>query len=67
MKQLLPPPEDDNEKGRLFLARDLGQSIKIGKDIDVMITRVRGDKVVICIEAPKNITILRTELLDSRN
>lgn len=48
----------------LVLTRKPQQSIRIGNDITVNIVRVRGNTVQIGIEAPKEINILRSELVD---
>ena len=47
----------------LVLSRKPGESIRIGDDIEISIVEVRGDTVRIGINAPRNITILRQELL----
>lgn len=47
----------------LVLTRKNGQSFHIGDDIHITITEVSGDKVKIGIEAPKNLSILRDELV----
>lgn len=47
----------------LVLSRKPGESILIGDDIEISIVEVRGDTVRIGINAPRNITILRQELL----
>ena len=47
----------------LVLSRKPGESILIGEDIEISIVEVRGDTVRIGINAPRNITILRQELL----
>jgi carbon storage regulator len=50
----------------LVLARKRGEAIVIGDDITVEIIDVRGDKIRLGITAPKDIRVLRTELLDSK-
>ena len=47
----------------LVLSRKPGQAILIGDDIEISIVEVRGDTVRIGINAPRNITILRQELM----
>ena len=37
--------------------------VKIGDEIEIFITEVKGDKVRIGISAPENMKITRTELL----
>ena len=47
----------------LVLSRKPGETIRIGDDIEISIVEVRGDTVRIGINAPRNVTILRGELL----
>jgi carbon storage regulator len=47
----------------LVLTRRSGESIKIGNDIEVTVLEIQGDKVKIGINAPKNISVMRMELL----
>jgi carbon storage regulator len=47
----------------LVLSRKPQESIQIGSDITVTVVQVDGDKVRISIDAPRNINIVRTELL----
>jgi carbon storage regulator len=48
----------------LVLTRRPGQAIKIGEDIEIYIVEVRGDQVRLSIEAPRDVAILRREVLD---
>jgi len=48
----------------LVLTRKVGQALVINKDIVVTVVRVDGDHVRIGIQAPKNISILRRELVE---
>ncbi len=47
----------------LVLSRREGESIKIGDDITLVFYDVQGDRVRVGIDAPKEIAIVRTELL----
>lgn len=47
----------------LVLTRKLGESIKIGDDIEITILSTKNDQVKIGINAPKNLEIFRKELL----
>jgi carbon storage regulator len=47
----------------LVLARREGESIKIGGDIVIKVTRITGNQVKIAIDAPKNLNIMREELI----
>ena len=48
----------------LALTRKKGESIIIADDIEVKILEIKGDKVRLGIEAPKNISIYRKEIYD---
>lgn len=49
----------------LALTRKVGERIVIGDAITVTVVDVKGDSVRISIEAPKEVRILRGELLDA--
>ena len=51
----------------LVLSREKGERIMIGPDIVVTIVEVRGDKVRIGIDAPRNINVHREEIYDAIN
>ena len=55
----------------LVIARKIGQTIRIGDDIEVTVSAIRGDQVRLAIQAPREIPILRTEIIgvppNSRN
>lgn len=46
----------------LILSRKAGESIKIGPDIEIMVTRVADDKVRLGISAPREMNVRRVEL-----
>ena len=46
----------------LALSRNVGQSVRIGKDVVVHIIEIRGQQVKLSFDAPKDVVILRTEL-----
>lgn len=48
----------------LVLARRTGESIIIGENIEITVAEVQGDKVKLGITAPKEIPVLRRELLE---
>jgi len=48
----------------LVLSRKLTESIHIGDSIVVTVLEIRGNKVRIGIDAPKEILVLRSELQD---
>jgi len=47
----------------LVLSRYSGEKIKIGDNVMITIVSVEGDKVRIGIDAPKDVPILRTEII----
>ncbi|MBL7106251.1 MAG: carbon storage regulator CsrA [Phycisphaerae bacterium] len=49
----------------LVLSRQKNESIVIGEDIEITIVDVRGDKVRLGINAPKNIPVHRREVFDA--
>jgi carbon storage regulator len=49
----------------LVLSRRKDESIIIGDEIEIMIADVRGNKVRIAIDAPKNISVHRKEVYES--
>ncbi len=46
----------------LVITRKKGESLLIGKDIEVTVVKLDDGSVKLAISAPKNITILRKEL-----
>ena len=46
----------------LVLARKESESIRVGDDIRITITKVRGDKVAVGIDAPGHLGIHREEI-----
>jgi carbon storage regulator len=48
----------------LVLTRRAGEAIKIGEDVEVTIHGIDRGQVRIGIDAPKDVNIARTELLD---
>jgi len=48
----------------LVISRKINEKIKIGDDIEITVVSIDKGQVKIGIEAPKNITILRSELLE---
>lgn len=47
----------------LVLSRKVGEKIVIGKDTTITVTEIAPGRVRIGIEAPKNVVILRSELM----
>lgn len=46
----------------LVLSRKLGQSITIGDNIEVIVTKVSGSRVTLAVQAPNDVAIVRGEL-----
>lgn len=48
----------------LILTRRPGESIQVGDDIEVSVLEIRGNQVRLGINAPADVLVLRSELLD---
>ena len=46
----------------LVLSRKVGDSIKIGDNIEIVVNRISGNRVTIGVDAPKDVRILRGEV-----
>ena len=51
----------------LILQRRPNESLRIGDDIEVTVVAIEGGKVRLAISAPKDVTILRSELISARD
>jgi carbon storage regulator len=49
-------------KNGLVLSRREGEKISIGGEITLSVVEIKGNRVVVQIDAPRNLKILRTEL-----
>lgn len=49
----------------LVLTRKKNEAIVIGDDVTIVVVEIRGDKVRIAIEAPKEMSIHRSEVYDA--
>ena len=47
----------------LILTRRIGESLTIGDQIEVKIVKLKGNQIVLGIEAPRDISVVRSELL----
>lgn len=47
----------------LVLSRKAGESIDLGNDIRITVDKIRGNKVSLSIQSPKELTILRSEIV----
>ena len=51
----------------LILQRRPGESLRIGEDVEITVVAIEGGKVRLALSAPKDITILRSELIGVRD
>lgn len=49
----------------LVLSRRKDEAIMIGKDVQIMVIAIRGDKVRLGITAPKDVQVHRQEVFDA--
>jgi carbon storage regulator len=56
--------EKNNEYGGLCLTRKLEETIVIGGNVFVTITKIIGRQVTLLIQAPKDISVNRQEIQD---
>jgi len=49
----------------LVLARKIGEKLKIGDDIELVVVEIKGDTVRLGITAPRGIAIYRQEIFDA--
>jgi carbon storage regulator len=56
--------EERKKLGMLMLGRKLDEQIVIGDNITIKVCQIRGDQVRLGIIAPKEVSILRKELVD---
>lgn len=49
----------------LVLTRKMGQSITFGENIRVTVLSMEGDRVSLGVDAPREVRVFRSELLDA--
>lgn len=50
----------------LVLTRKHMESIQIGPDVRITVVKVSGDRVRIGIDAPKDVTVMRSEIVQPK-
>ena len=50
----------------LVLSRKVGEVIRVGDDVEIKVVAVKGDRVRLGIEAPKDVPVHRQEVYDRR-
>lgn len=50
----------------LVLTRRVGERLLIGRDVEVMVTRISDGQVRLAVQAPQSVPIMRKELLERR-
>jgi carbon storage regulator len=51
----------------LVISRKVSESIIIGDNIEIILSEISGDRAKICIKAPKEVPIVRKELVETRS
>jgi carbon storage regulator len=46
----------------LMLTRKVGEKIRIGNDIELVVTKISGSRVTLGVTAPRDVRIVRSEL-----
>lgn len=64
-KMLVQSDITTKDKGGLVLQRMAGETIHIGRDIEVKVVSIKGDRVSLRIVAPLSVPIARSELMQS--
>jgi len=62
-----PPPEcgaTDRKSAVLIVTRNLGQAVRVGDDVHVVVMEFRGSQVRFGIERPPNVPLYRDEATD---
>jgi carbon storage regulator len=48
----------------LVLSRKVGQALLLGPDVEITVLRIEGDQVRLGVKAPRQLAVLREELLE---
>ena len=49
----------------LVLSRHIDESLIIGNDIEIVVVEIRGDKVRLGVQAPREVSVHRREVYDA--
>lgn len=49
----------------LIITRKQGESFLIGDNVEISIVEINGDKVRVAIDAPREVAVLRKELIEA--
>jgi carbon storage regulator len=49
----------------LVLSRKPGESLQVGRDITITVVEIKGNRVRLGIDAPKDVAVVRTELANA--
>lgn len=50
----------------LVLGRKVGEVIRIGEDVTITVTEIRGNTVRLGVQAPAELRVMRAELVDDK-
>ena len=51
----------------LVISRKVSESILIGDNIEIIVSEIGGDRTKLCINAPKEVRIVRKELIETQS
>ena len=63
--EVLPANADEGIDFMLVLSRKKNESIVINDDITIVVVEIRGDKVRLGVEAPKEVPVHRNEVYEA--
>lgn len=50
----------------LVLTRKINESVQVGDNIRIIVSQIDNNKVKLVFDAPKDVTICRTEIIETR-
>lgn len=50
----------------LVLTRKIGESLVIDGDITIKVSQIQGNRVKLCVDAPRSHRVVRAEILDEQ-